>query len=475
MRKFFGMGLSDADKNRLDTQMSRLNGYIAENGVQVVKNDFENPFKKRDFENENKLRRDIISKLSKDSKDPGQLQQLLKAQEELLSKEYFLKVDKDGFVSIGGTRWLDFDKAHISEIIGLRVTALKEYQNQLNQFMDNFFFSRDATTTVNPEEDETNTLLKTFLRAAQKRTRARKDKEEEAYRSSQNEQRPGESDWNYARRIARMKEERKYQELVHPENCSRNFPLYLRTPVDAIIGIGAEHRGKTIYKFLVDSLGSIEGGFEKQFRNQTNMSGYDIGYRQQMARYALQPPVQKGFIDALCKSGVALQILRIANTEDIGGGQSYYQTSQHDTYTLNVWRALRLCLEQLEIYILNETLPQFVPPLSAPIPPPPPPAPPRSAPPRSAPQLSIIDDSAGNNLNLNEMLPQFAPHHPSSAPIPPPPASPGSAPPLDYGGGKLKSRSKSIRKKRISHRKKKSHSHKRRAPRRTPKRRTVNQ
>ena len=128
MRKFFGMGLSGADKQRLDTQMSRLNAYITKNNVQIVKSDSDNPFMKRDFENENKLRGDIISKLS-NSKDPGQLRQLLKAQEELLRKEYFLKVDKDGFVSIGGTRWLDFDKTHISEIIGLKV--LKEYQNQI--------------------------------------------------------------------------------------------------------------------------------------------------------------------------------------------------------------------------------------------------------------------------------------------------------------------------------------------------------
>ena len=326
MRKFFGMGLSGADKQRLDTQMSRLNAYITKNNVQIVKSDSDNPFMKRDFENENKLRGDIISKLS-NSKDPGQLRQLLKAQEELLRKEYFLKVDKDGFVSIGGTRWLDFDKTHISEIIGLKV--LKEYQNQINQFMDNFFFSRDAITTVNPEKDETNTLLKTFLRASKQKKDESAAKEDEAYFLSQNKQRRNESDYDYALRIGRIEEERKRRNLVDPEKCRQNFPLYLRTPVvDAIIGIGAQHRGKTIYEFLVDSLGSIEGGFalDKQFRNQTNVSGYDIGSRQQMASYALQPDVQQGFIDALCKSRIALQILGTANSEDIGGGQNYDQT-----------------------------------------------------------------------------------------------------------------------------------------------------
>jgi hypothetical protein len=102
----------------------------------------------------------------------------------------------------------------------------------------------------------------------------------------------------------------------------------------------------------------------------------------------------------------------------LGGGQSYNQTSQgDDIYTFNVWRALRLCLEHLEAYILN---------------------------------------------NYKQQLPDVP--NEQSPPPPPPP----SAAPLVVGG-KLKSRSKSIRKKRISHRKKrishrkkKSHSHKRR-------------
>jgi hypothetical protein len=447
-RNFFGMGLSDADKQRLNTQMSLLNAYITKNNVQIVKNDFENPFMKRDFKNENKLRGDIISKLS-DSKNPGQLRQLLKAQEELLRKEYFLKVDKDGFVSIGGTRWLDFDKAHISEIIGLKVTALKEYQNQINQFMDNFFFSRDATTTVNPEKDETNTLLKTFLRAAKKRTEERKAEEAAKFLSSQREQRfkqrSGESDDDFRRRIIRIEEDEEYQDLyqdlIDPNNCLQNFRNFLKTPVDAIIGIGERHRhrGKTIYIFLVESLGSIEDGFDKQYRTQTKFLTKFLDYygtdsqKQQMAKFAEDRKVQQGFIDTLCGNGNAREILIGANSKDIEGGQYYDQTTRgDDIYSKNVWKALRLCLECLEEYILKEYMPQLpdVPKEQSPPPPPPPP---------SAPPLDIIDDYVV--------------------------------------GGKLKSRSKSIRKKRISHRKKrishrkkKSHSHKRRAL----KRRAVN-
>jgi len=423
-------------KQALVNQMSSLERYTANNGVEIVQDDPNNPFVKCDIENEHIVRRNMNTQLVVRPNDKA-----LNAQrEQLLHKEFFLKVGENKFVSLGNTDFLDFDQAHISNIIGLKVTASKEYQNQLNQFMNNYLYSRTATTTVNPEKDETNTLLKTFLRAAKQITDKREAEEEAKFLSSQHEkrykQRSGESDWDYERRIDSIERELAHQELTDPKNCRQNFPLYLSTPVDAIIGIGAEHRGKTIYEFLVGSLGSIEGGFEKQFRYQTNMSGYDIGSRQQMARYALQPAVQQGFIDALCKSRVALQILGTADSEDIGGGQSYYQTSQHDTYTLNVWRALRLCLEQLENYILKQYMPQLpdVPNEQSPPPPPPP----------SAPPLDIIDD-VDNDFVV---------------------------------GGKLKSRSKSIRKKRISHRKKrtshrkkKSHSHKRR----TPKRRTVNQ
>lgn len=365
------------------------------------------------------------------SNDPNQKRKLEKQMEQLLRKEFFLKVGEDKFVSLGNVTYLDFNRAHISKIIGLNSTS-SDYKQQGIQFMNNYLYSRVATKTVNPEEDETNTLLKTFLRAAEKSIRAIKAKKDEVYKEELSKQGRHESDYDYALRIGRIEREREYQELVDPKNCRRNFPLYLRTPVDAIIGIGAQHKGKTIYEFLIDSLGSIEGGFAKQYRNQNPFENYDNFFGRQMATHAVQPNVQQIFIRTLCESGVALQILRIANTEDIEGGQSYDQTSRdNDIYTINAWRALRLCLEQLEIYILNI---------------------------------------------FNTTLPQFAPHHPSSAPAPPPPASPGSAPPLDYGGGKLKSRSKSIRKKRISHRKKKSHSHKRRAPkRRAPKRRTINQ
>jgi hypothetical protein len=414
LRKLFRMGPSDAEKQELDNQrLLRLNDYIAKNGVQVVASD---SFTKCELEKEEQIMRDLNRSIILSNN--LEQKRILEAQkEQLLRKEFFFKVGENKFVSLGNVTYLDFDRAHISNIIGLNST-LSDYKKQGSQFMNNYLYSRDARTTVNPEEDETNTLLKTFLRAAKQKRDERAAKEDEAYRSSQNEKRWNESDWDYARRIGRNERELADQELVDPKNCSRNFPLYLSTPVDAIIGIGAQHRGKTIYKFLVDSLGSIEDGFAKQFRNQNAFENYDNGSRQQMARYALQPAVKQGFIRTLCESRVALQILGTANREDIGGGQSYYQTSQHDTYTLNAWRALRLCLEQLEIYILNETLPQFAPPSSAPIP----------------------------------------------------------APSLDYGGGKLKSRSKSIRKKRISHRKKKSHSHKRRTPkRRAPKRRTVNQ
>jgi hypothetical protein len=417
LKKMFGP--SDADKKQvLANQMSRLKKYIDDNRVEIVENDPNNNFMKcSDIDKEQTVWRDMDTQLVERPNDPA-----LKAKmEQLRHKEFFLKVgDQDQFVSLGNAYYLDFVKSNISTIIGLDPTS-RDYNQQGIQFMNNYLYSRNATTTVDPENDETNTLLKTFLRAAKKRIDERKAKQDEAYRLSKNEQRRNENDYDYALRIGRIKAYAAHQDLVDPTKCKQNFPLYLRTLVDdAIIGIGAQHKGKTIYEFLVNSLGSIEGGFalDKQFRNQTNMSGYDISYRQQMARYALQPDVQQRFIDALCESGVALQILGTAYREDIGGGQSYNQTSQGvDIYTSNVWRALRLCLEHLEAYILKEYMPQL-------------------------PNVAIEQS--------------------------PPPPPPPSAPP--FVGGKLKSRSKSIRKKRISHRKKKSHSHKRRAL----KRRAVN-
>ena len=416
-KKMFGP--SDADKKQvLVNQMSRLKKYIDDNRVKIVENDPNNNFMKcSDIDKEHTVWREMDTQLVERPNDPAPKAQM----EQLRHKEFFLKVgDQDQFVSLGNAYYLDFVKSNISIIIGLDPTS-RDYNQQGIQFMNNYLYSRNATTTVDPENDETNTLLKTFLRAAKKRIDERKAKEDEAYRLSKNEQRRNESDYDYALRMARKEEERKRLNLVDPTKCRQNFPLYLRTLVDdAIIGIGVQHKGKTIYEFSVNSLGSIEGGFalDKQFRNQTNMSGYDISYRQQMARYALQPDVQQRFIDALCESGVALQILGTAYREDIGGGQSYNQTSQGvDIYTFNVWRALRLCLEHLEAYILKEYMPQL-------------------------PNVAIEQS--------------------------PPPPPPPSAPP--FVGGKLKSRSKSIRKKRISHRKKKSHSHKRRAL----KRRAVN-
>ena len=432
LRKLFRMGPSDAEKQQaLANQMSSLERYIANNEVQVVQDDPNNPFVKcGDIENEHKVRRNMNTQLVVRPNDPA-----LKAQrEQLLHKEFFLKVGENKFVSLGNTDFLDFDQAHISNIIGLNSTA-SDYKQQGNQFMSNYLYSRTAPTTVNPEKDETNTLLKTFLRAAKKITDKRKAEEEAKFLSSQREKRykqwPRESDDDFRRRIIRIEEEEAYQDLIDPKNCHQNFTNFLKTPVNAIIGIGERHRGKTIYSFLVESLGSIEGGFDKQYRTQTKFLDYGIDLQEQMAILALEPTVQRGFIDTLCKNRNARKILVTANSQDIEGGQSYYQTSgEYDTYSKNVWKALRLCLECLEEYILNEYMPQLpnVPNEESPPPPPPP---------SSAPPLSDIDV-----------------------------------------GGKLKSRSKSIRKKRISHRKKrishrkkKSHSHKRRAL----KRRAVNQ
>jgi hypothetical protein len=345
-----------------------------------------------------------------------------------------LKVGENAFVSLGNAEFLHFVQGHVANIIGLD-------KEQAGLFMDIYLYSKYATARVNPEEDNTNTLLKTFLRAAKQKKDEDTAERNYAFFLSKNRQRPGESDRDYAFRIDDIKKELADQERTDPKNCSQNFPLYLRTPVDAIIGIGVEHRGQTIYEFLVDSLGSSLGGFAKQYRNQ--IKGYDDTTLRQIKNALLQPAVQQGFIGTLCKSGVALQILGTFHSEDIDGsyhqpspGDDYYRQRQ-DSYRKNVWRSLRLCLEQLEIYILNN-LNEMLP------------APPLPAPPSSAP----------NNYNI---------------PLP-------SAPPLELlDGGKSKSRSKSIRKKRISHRKKKSHSHKRRAPKRltpkrlTPKRRTVNQ
>lgn len=362
-RNFFGLGPSDADVKKLADQMTLLNDYIVKNNVQIVENDTTNPFVKCDFE------------------------EALKAQDE--RKEYFLKVDK-GFVSIGGAYYLDFDKAHISRMFGFVADGSKEYENKINQSVNNIFFSRNATTA---KPEETNTLLKAFLDAAEQ-------KRAENNAKYQNTRRPNESISTW---------EREHNELVNPENCRINFNGYLNASVDAITGIEPQHKGKgkTIYKFLLDSLGSFgstEGGFAKRFHSPTTMSSFNTETRQQMAIYALKPEVQQGFIGKLCDNGVAIEILSTAHRKDIQGGQDQYQRSQEDSYSLNAWNALRMCLEQLEIYIST-------------LPPP----------------------SNGN------------------------------------GGGKSKSRSKSIRKKRISHRQKKSHSHKRRAPkRRAPKRLAAN-
>jgi hypothetical protein len=351
LRNFFGMGLSDADKQRLNTQMSLLNAYITKNNVQSVQDDPNNPFVKCDIENEHKVRINMNTQLVVRPNDEA----LNTQREQLLHKEFFLKVGENKFVSLGNTDFLDFDQAHISNIIGLKVTASKEYQNQLNQFMSNYLYSRrTAPTTVNPEKDETKTLLKTFLRAAKQIT----DKREEEAKSSQREkrykQRPGESDWDYERRIASIEQEEAYQDLIDPRNCDQNFRNFLKTPVDAIIGIGERHRGKTIYSFLVESLGSIEGGFDKQYRTQTDYYGTDL-QKQQMARFAQERKVQQGFIDTLCKNGNARKILVAANSKDIEGGQNYDQTTRgDDIYSKNVWKALRLCLECLEEYILKQ-------------------------------------------------------------------------------------------------------------------------
>jgi hypothetical protein len=411
-------GPSAAEKKAL----ASLERYIAVNEVQSVQADPNNPFVKcGDIENEHIFRRNMNKQLVVRPNDPA-----LKAQrEQLLRKEFFLKVGEK-FVSLGNTDFLEFNQLHISDdIIELNSTAsdYKQYKQQGNQFMNNYLYSRTAPTTVNPEKDETNTLLKTFLRAAKKKTDKRNAEEEAKILLSQREKRykqwPRESDDDFRRRIIRIKKEEAYEALIDPKNCHQNFTNFLKTPVNAIIGIGEQHREKTIYSFLVGSLGSIEGGFDKHYRTQTKFLDYGIDLQQQMAILALKPTVQQGFINTLCDNGNARKILSIANTEDIGGGQSYNQTSQgDDIYSKNVWKALRLCLECLEEYILKQYMPQL-------------------------------------------------PNVPNEESPPPPP------PPLSSNivrGGKSKSRSKSIRKKRISHRKKKSHSHKRR----TLKRRAVN-
>ena len=104
-------GPSDAKKQQaLDKQMSDLERYIANNEVQSVQDDPNNPFVKcGGIENEHKYRRDMKTQLAVRPNDPA-----LKAQkEQLLHKEFFLKVGQDKFVSLGNTDFLEFNQAHI--------------------------------------------------------------------------------------------------------------------------------------------------------------------------------------------------------------------------------------------------------------------------------------------------------------------------------------------------------------------------
>ena len=77
--------------------------------------------------------------------------------EQLLHKEFFLKVGENAFVSLGNVEFLDFAQRYVAKIIGLD----KELE-QAGLFMNIYLYSKYATARVNPEEDEANTLLKTF-------------------------------------------------------------------------------------------------------------------------------------------------------------------------------------------------------------------------------------------------------------------------------------------------------------------------
>lgn len=319
-RSFFGLGPSDAEKQELNNQMSRLNRYIAENGVQVVQDDPNNPFAKID-----------------DNK------KLLGGP----TQEYFLKIGENKYVSLGEFKLLDYNQQRIAEIFGYPAS---DYKRITPPFMNNYLFTR--ITRPNPQG---KTLFDMFQIDSKKRTK----KIAEINARKANDPPPLDKNLDIKSWDARIKESRietkeAYQHLTSPEYCIGNFTEYLGKPFGKMFGNYSDKFKKyeaiTIYQVLVDSLGSMEEELVDRFYREGSRLSDFSPVRDEIAGYARRQEDQQGFIRELCKNGNAVKILTLANSDYDGSGQGDM------FYNLNVWKAFRLCLQQLEEYLWKKYL-----------------------------------------------------------------------------------------------------------------------
>jgi hypothetical protein len=373
-------GPTPEQQNRLILQMNTLNDYVKQRNIPFVPDDPNNPFVKcTNFANEKK---------NGDEKT-----------------EYFLNL-KDGFVSLSTGNNLGFMMGCISPIIGID----SKDEDAENQFMNNYLFSRRGGGG-----GTANGLFKLCETAANQRRdiaqQAANEKWQEEQLQTNLQRSRGESDYQYQLRMIswRVKKEREQEilRLTDPKNCHQNFENYLNSHT-RLIGLNEIESMTPIYDILVNNLGSTQGGFAlmMDYRMQNILSVYTPEQIDEMRMIARQPQQKQKFISALCQNGLAIQIIRLANTPTktaYYGNPNDSQRFDSDEYKANGWSALRRCLGLLEKFMTMQMPVQGAPMQGA---------------------------------------------------------------PMQVQGGKLKSKSKSNRKKRNSHRRHSHKHHKHRTPKR---------
>ena len=274
-----------------------------------------------------------------------------------LTNEYFLKVNDNKYAYLGNTSKLEFFPDHIGTQIGLNRLS-QDYHEQLYNFLNNYLFIRVAPPRqlLPPEQ---RGLLQAFMQDAENRVQR---SNEEAYQKqledAQNtavQRRLHENDDDYQLRMFSLERKREQEQFL--ANCAVNFRTYLNSQVASGDFMNA-YIGREIFNILVTSIGTE---FEKR-RLKLNDSQIKT-IQNYYANHADTEQLKEQFIAYLCTTPENFLSYHTNRTKARVILERVYfppYTSvprydvQGDTSIPNKLQALIWCLEYFEEFLLKQ-------------------------------------------------------------------------------------------------------------------------
>jgi hypothetical protein len=273
-----------------------------------------------------------------------------------LTNEYFLKVGVNKYAYLGNTSQLQFFPDHIGTQIGLNRMS-QDYHKQLYNFLNNYLCIR--VKPVRPLTTEERGLINAFTRDANNRVQRNNEvahqNQLKAQQEAEAQPQPGETEHDHWLRMRHIEQKRQQEIFLAPANCAVNFRTYLDTPVVSEDFISMAYIGQKIFNILVASIGN---DFEQKRRLKLNPS--QINLIRNYAENANKEKLKEQFIDYLCttpeypeysshtKARVILE--RVYFPEYESSTQNEFQ--QSDPTTPNKLQALIWCLEYFEAFLL---------------------------------------------------------------------------------------------------------------------------